>query len=95
MVLVGAKEISITEESMAPISAENSEISPFSIEEIIETGMKNRSVGGTNANAQSSRSHSIVTFTLKFLNGSSGKFLTSKINIIDLAGSERTGETNA
>lgn len=94
MILVGAKEITITEDSMASLSIENSELSPFSIDEIIDTGMKNRSVGGTNANAQSSRSHSIVSFTLKFQN-TSGKFITSKINVIDLAGSERTGETNA
>jgi hypothetical protein len=94
MILVGAKEVTITEDSFAPLSAENTEVCPFSIDDIIETGMKNRSVGGTNANAQSSRSHSIVSFTLKFKNAS-GKFVTSKINVIDLAGSERTGETNA
>ena len=51
MVLVGAKEVTITEDSLAPLSVENSEVCPFSIDDIIDTGMKNRSVGGTNANA--------------------------------------------
>ncbi len=57
--------------------------------------MKNRSVGGTNANAQSSRSHSIFTFNLKFKSAASPRMLTAKLNIIDLAGSERAKETNA
>lgn len=66
----------------------------FRIDDIIETGLKNRSVGGTQANAQSSRSHSIVTFSIQYKNDK-GRLVSSKLNVIDLAGSERTGETNA
>lgn len=84
MVIQGAREVNCSEQSEVA----------FSIDEVIAQGMRNRSVGGTNANAQSSRSHSIVTFSIKFEDGA-GKLMSAKLNIIDLAGSERTSETNA
>lgn len=83
MALQGAREVTVSEGSEA-----------FSIEEVLSQGMRNRSVGGTQANAQSSRSHSIFTFSIQF-KSDEGRLCKSKLNIIDLAGSERTGETNA
>ena len=49
----------------------------------------------TNMNVQSSRSHSVmtVTFTQTRKNGKSSSDITSKINLIDLAGSERLHKT--
>ncbi len=88
MVLQGAKEISCSEESLK----DNFDL--FQIDDIIATGMRNRSVGGTNANAQSSRSHSIVTFNIKY-QSDNRKVISCKLNVIDLAGSERAGVTNA
>lgn len=57
------------------------------VEEIMETihsGLKCRTSGATGANEESSRSHAILTFSIKH-----GGKLFSKMSFIDLAGSER------
>ena len=57
------------------------------IEAIMDTihkGLQNRTSGQTGANDESSRSHAILTFTIKH----GGKNF-SKMSFIDLAGSER------
>lgn len=65
--------------------------------ECLETGMKNRHVGETQMNRESSRSHSIFTISLSiqtFINGI--KVLKSpKLHFVDLAGSERQKMTAA
>ena len=50
----------------------------------IHEGLKCRTSGTTGANAESSRSHAILTFAIKH-----GGKLYSKMSFIDLAGSER------
>lgn len=50
----------------------------------IHDGLKCRTSGQTGANEESSRSHAILTFTIKH-----GGKLFSKMSFIDLAGSER------
>ena len=62
---------------------------------ILQVGKKNRSVGATLMNADSSRSHSIFTVTLRqqSRSGVSEKVVTSKLNLVDLAGSERLKKT--
>ena len=50
----------------------------------IHEGLKCRTSGQTGANAESSRSHAILTFSIKH-----GGKLFSKMSFIDLAGSER------
>lgn len=54
------------------------------IMELIHNGLKCRTSGTTGANAQSSRSHAILTYSIKH-----GGKLYSKMSFIDLAGSER------
>lgn len=60
---------------------------------LLETGNANRSQHPTDANADSSRSHAIfqivLTRRLRRLNGSEYQLQTSKLSLIDLAGSER------
>lgn len=60
---------------------------------LLETGNSNRSQHPTDANADSSRSHAIfqivLTRRLRRLNGSDYQLQTSKLSLIDLAGSER------
>ena len=68
------------------------------IEKCLDKGNKNRHVGQTSMNDQSSRSHSLFTVYLeieeKGENGNS-RIKSGKLNLVDLAGSERVGKTNA
>jgi kinesin family protein 5 len=68
--------------------------SPEDIFKVISIGTKNKSVGGTLQNARSSRSHTLLVIEIntKFLDGSEKK---SKLNLIDLAGSEKVLIVNA
>lgn len=61
--------------------------------EILQTGGKNRSVGSTNANELSSRSHCLVRVTVKVENLVDGERNKSHMWLVDLAGSERVGKT--
>ena len=75
------------------------------IDAITETGNLNRTVGATNMNSESSRSHSILSIQVTFppteINGAGherGKKAEgrkSKIALVDLAGSERASKTGA
>merc|ERR1712228_1019251 len=61
-------------------------------------GNKNRSVGATNMNAQSSRSHAIFTITIECSEKWPDKqqhFRVGKLHLVDLAGSERQTKTGA
>lgn len=65
-------------------------------ETIMEEGWKNRSVGATLMNADSSRSHSIFTIYIERIqidDYDNVKF--GKLNLVDLAGSERQTKTGA
>uniref|UniRef100_A0A3B4DWD5 Kinesin-like protein n=1 Tax=Pygocentrus nattereri TaxID=42514 RepID=A0A3B4DWD5_PYGNA len=67
-------------------------------ERIMEIGWKNRSVGYTLMNKDSSRSHSIFTIHLEICNtDAAGKdhLRAGKLNLVDLAGSERQSKTGA
>lgn len=67
-------------------------------EKVMGMGNKNRSVGSTLMNADSSRSHSIFTIKLEMEDiGLDGKehIRAGKLNLVDLAGSERQAKTGA
>ncbi|XP_067119190.1 osmotic avoidance abnormal protein 3-like isoform X2 [Centruroides vittatus] len=67
-------------------------------EEIMDKGWKNRSVGATLMNADSSRSHSIFTIHLETFNMDTDvdqHIRKGKLNLVDLAGSERQAKTGA
>ena len=66
--------------------------------EVISRGAKNRHVGSTSMNKESSRSHSVLTTiieTKSMTEGGVWNIKTSRFHIIDLAGSERSKHTNA
>jgi hypothetical protein len=66
--------------------------------ELIQAGSKNRSIGATRMNDRSSRSHSVFTATIesrRCLADGSVVVKHSKLNLIDLAGSERVGRSGA
>ncbi|KAM7536020.1 hypothetical protein Aperf_G00000093015 [Anoplocephala perfoliata] len=66
---------------------------------IIRAGGESRSTGSTKMNAQSSRSHAILTLHIsqrKQIEGESRvDLISSKFHFVDLAGSERLGRTGA
>ena len=63
------------------------------IQRCLDRGNKNRHVGHTSMNDQSSRSHSLFTVYLEI--EENNKIRSGKLNLVDLAGSERVGKTNA
>ncbi|KND04175.1 uncharacterized protein SPPG_01608 [Spizellomyces punctatus DAOM BR117] len=68
------------------------------MEDLMTIGNKNRSVGATLMNENSSRSHSIFTITVESAEpGEDGKdrIVAGKLHLVDLAGSERQSKTGA
>ena len=71
------------------------------IRKLHEVGKKNRSVGATLMNADSSRSHSIFTVTIETSEVNEGEaeedahIRVGKLNMVDLAGSERQAKTGS
>lgn len=63
------------------------------IDEILDLAARQRSVGVTDMNAQSSRSHSVFTLHLRATNKAQGSKLSGALNLVDLAGSERIGRS--
>lgn len=58
-------------------------------------GNDNRSIGVTDMNAQSSRSHSCFIMTIHQLNNTNFTSKTGKLFLVDLAGSEKISKTGA
>jgi kinesin family protein 3/17 len=67
------------------------------MEHVMEIGNSNRTVGFTQMNAQSSRSHSIFSITVEAAEKFKGetKLRMGKLHLVDLAGSERQSKTGA
>jgi hypothetical protein len=68
------------------------------LEKLLFAGIKNRKVGETAMNKDSSRSHSIFTIYVETAEDSgdgNSKFKVGKLNLVDLAGSERQSKTQA
>ncbi|XP_038659317.1 kinesin-like protein KIF3B isoform X1 [Scyliorhinus canicula] len=68
------------------------------IEHVMNVGNQNRSVGSTNMNEHSSRSHAIFVITVECSEiGLDGEnhIRVGKLNLVDLAGSERQAKTGA
>ncbi|KAH9122760.1 hypothetical protein LEN26_010142 [Aphanomyces euteiches] len=64
--------------------------------ELMSLGASNRTVGYTNMNAESSRSHSIFVIKIHQKDSSDeSKNVFAKVNLVDLAGSERAAGTGA
>lgn len=102
-----SKELKIRQDPKTGVFVQNLSYHAVSseaeIQKLLEAGDKNRAVAATNMNATSSRSHSVFTITLKQLTPQLnekgeevGRYaLSSTINLIDLAGSERAASTGA
>ena len=71
-----------------------------SCQALMEAGWKNRAVGATLMNADSSRSHSIFSLSVEMMEtaivqtgGGAPPIRRGKLNLVDLAGSERQSKT--
>lgn len=62
---------------------------------LIHLGQKNRITCATNMNEHSSRSHMIFLLSLNQFNNQDSSSKTSKLFLIDLAGSEKVSKTGA
>ena len=72
--------------------------SSHEIDQVMQAGKKNRSVGATLMNAGSSRSHAIFTIIVECaeVDEKRGEHIhVGKLNLVDLAGSERQAKTGA
>ncbi|OQS01301.1 kinesin-like protein [Achlya hypogyna] len=65
------------------------------VEDLMRLGHSHRSVGGHDFNEHSSRSHLVLSITITSVQKMDGKRATSKLHLIDLAGSERISKTAA
>jgi kinesin family member C2/C3 len=63
--------------------------------DLMRQGQANRAVGSHDMNERSSRSHSILTVVCRGKNKIDGSTTYGKLNLIDLAGSERISKTDA
>jgi kinesin family protein C2/C3 len=63
--------------------------------EVMATGDKHRSVGATQMNTDSSRSHLLLQLSVTGYNTISKASTTGKLTLVDLAGSERVSKTDA
>ncbi|KAF1942794.1 carboxy-terminal kinesin 2 [Clathrospora elynae] len=68
---------------------------PESVEKILDTASKNRTVAATKANMRSSRSHSVFILKLVGTNSITGEKSEGTLNLVDLAGSERLEHSKA
>lgn len=62
---------------------------------VMAHGNKNRTIGQTNMNEHSSRSHAIFMIKIEMCDLDTNKVKVGKLNLIDLAGSERQSKTGA
>lgn len=62
---------------------------------VMAQGNRNRTTGRTNMNEHSSRSHAIFSIKIEMCDQSTNKVNVGKLNLIDLAGSERQSKTGA
>lgn len=67
----------------------------FEVYQIMQLGNENRSIGVTDMNKQSSRSHSCFIITITQNNSIDFSCKTGKLYLVDLAGSEKISKTNA
>ena len=61
--------------------------------ELLKQGVKNRTIRQTSMNAKSSRSHTIFQLLIEIQEN--GTFLKGRLNLCDLAGSEKINKKEA
>ncbi|KAG6857066.1 hypothetical protein H0H87_010031 [Tephrocybe sp. NHM501043] len=87
-----AQKLPVRENDAGMVFVANLTSTPISsvaeFDAIYNHAAKHRSVGSTNLNNQSSRSHAVLTIEVRMFDPVENKTLIGKINLVDLAGSE-------
>ncbi|GAA5986956.1 hypothetical protein JCM10908_000968 [Rhodotorula pacifica] len=83
-----AKGPEIVENGMVKNLEERAVSLPEEVLEVLKEGETRRRVGATDWNERSSRSHCVFIVTIESMSKTDGSARTSKLNLIDLAGSE-------
>ncbi|KAF0904831.1 hypothetical protein E2562_037606 [Oryza meyeriana var. granulata] len=81
--------LAVPDATMHPVNSSSDVI------ELMRTGLENRSVGATELNERSSRSHSVVTIHIQGVDLKTGATLRGALHLVDLAGSERVDRSAA
>lgn len=81
----------ITDINMVPLEPTDAD----AVEAVMRQAARYRSVGSTDMNAQSSRSHSVFTLHLTALHPKNRQAIRGTLNLCDLAGSERLDRSGA
>lgn len=93
----GAPKLPVRENDVGMVFVANLSSVPIeSVEEfdrVYTQATKNRSVGATNLNRASSRSHAVLTVEVTMIDHETNTTLMGKINLVDLAGSENNKQT--
>lgn len=87
----GPQGTSITDVTMRKVDPNDVQ----EIEEVMEHAARHRSVGKTEMNERSSRSHSVFCLHLRATNAAQGVVLKGTLSLVDLAGSERLDRSGA
>ena len=81
----------VSDLKLVPLDPKDSE----GVEAVMRQAAKHRSVGTTEMNAVSSRSHSVFTLHLSAFHSEQRQTLRGTLNLVDLAGSERLNRSGA
>ncbi|KAJ1504324.1 hypothetical protein HMI54_007213 [Coelomomyces lativittatus] len=83
------QKTSVTDLTVLPLT------SPHQVLQALEKASKHRAVGATLMNERSSRSHSVFTVSIVGTHSLTSETMEAKLNLIDLAGSERLHQSGA
>ncbi|XP_024384676.1 kinesin-like protein KIN-14I isoform X2 [Physcomitrium patens] len=93
------RKLEIKKDSKGMVVVENATLLPIAshdeLQAIVHKGLERRHVSGTHMNAESSRSHLILSVIVESTNRQSQVLVKGKLSFVDLAGSERVKKSGS
>ncbi|XP_024363319.1 kinesin-like protein KIN-14I isoform X2 [Physcomitrium patens] len=93
------KKLEIKKDSKGMVVVENATLIPVAtreeLESVVAKGLEKRHTSGTQMNAESSRSHLILSIIVESTNLQSQVLMKGKLSLVDLAGSERVKKSGS